>query len=96
MIAIYINTFLSGAMVVACAAVALFYVRYWRSTHERLFAILAIAFVMLAIERVVLGFVPAQVEGRHLIYFARLAAYILILIGVLDKNWPRRKRSVET
>lgn len=90
-----LNVFFSGAFVVACAAVALFYLRYWSRTHERLFAMLAIAFVMLGVERAVLGFVPTQMEGRHLIYLARLAAYVLILIGVVDKNWPRRKRRAE-
>jgi hypothetical protein len=86
-----INPFVSGAFVMACLAVALFYVRYWQRTHDRLFAILAMAFVMLSIERFVLGFVPAQVEGRHLIFLLRLAAYATIIAGVVDKNWPRRE-----
>ncbi len=90
-----VNAFLAGAFVVACVAVALFYLRYWRKTRERLFATLAVAFVMLAVERSVLGFVPSQIEGRHLIYLARLAAFLLIIVGVVDKNWPRRKRAVE-
>lgn len=86
-----INPFISGAFVMVCLAVALFYVRYWRRTHDRLFAILAVAFVMLSIERLVLGFVPTQMEGRHLIFLMRLAAYATIIFGVVDKNWPRKK-----
>lgn len=88
-----INPFVSGAFVLSCLAVALFYLRYWRRTHDRLFAILALAFVMLSAERLVLGFVPAQMEGRHLIFLLRLAAYATIIVGVVDKNWPRRKRT---
>ncbi len=86
-----LNPFISGAFVMACATVALFYGRYWIRTRDRLFAILAVAFVMLAIERFVLGFVPAQMEGRHLIFLLRLAAYATIIVGVVDKNWPRRR-----
>lgn len=88
-----LNPFISGAFVMACLAVALFYVRYWRRTHDRLFAILAVAFVMLSIERLVLGFVPTQMEGRHLIFLLRLAAYATIIFGIVDKNWPRRERA---
>lgn len=85
-----LNPFVSGAFVMAAAAVALFYLTYWRRTYDRLFAVLSVAFLMLAIERLVLGFVPPHAEGRHLIFLARLAAYVLIIVGVVDKNWPRR------
>lgn len=86
------NQFLSGAQVVACAAVALFFLKYWRATHDRLFAILAFAFCLLGLERTVLAFVPISLEGRHWIFLARLLAFVLIIIGVLDKNRPRKKR----
>ncbi len=85
------NQFLSGGLVVACAAVALFFVKYWRATHDRLFAILGFAFLLLALERTVLAFVPISLEGRHWIYLARLLAFGLIIVGVLDKNRPRRR-----
>lgn len=90
------NQFLSGALVVASAAVALFFVKYWRATHDRLFAILAFAFCLLALERTVLAFVPVSLEGRHWIFLARLLAFALIIVGVLDKNRPRRRNVKET
>lgn len=85
------NQFLSGAQVLACAAIALFFVKYWRATHDRLFAILGFAFCLLAVERSVLAFVPASLEGRHWIFLARLLAFGSIIVGVLDKNRPRRR-----
>lgn len=84
------NQFLSGAQVVACAAIALFFVKYWRATHDRLFAILAFSFILLGVERSVLAFVPVSLEGRHWIFLARLLAFVLIIVGVLDKNRPRK------
>jgi len=84
------NAFLSGATTLACAAIALFYRRYWRRTRDRLFVALALAFAMLALERIVLVLVPPAYEGRHLIYLARLAAFVLICAGIIDKNRPRR------
>jgi hypothetical protein len=85
-----VNAFLSGAATLACAAIALFYMRYWRRTHDRLFVALALAFSMLALERTVLVLVPPAYEGRHLIYLARLAAFVLICAGIIDKNRSRR------
>lgn len=88
-----LNPLISGAFVMACLAVALFYERYWRRTRDRLFAILALAFAMLAVERLVLGLVPTHMEGRHLVFLLRLAAFATIILGVVDKNWPRRRRA---
>lgn len=87
-----LHPFLNGAFVVASGAVAFFYWRYWSRTNERLFAILAAAFLMLAVERAVLGFFPPAYEGRHLIFLVRLLAFLAIIVGVVDKNWPRTWR----
>jgi predicted membrane-bound spermidine synthase len=86
------NAFVSGAFTMASAAVALFFLRFWRRSHDRLFAILSAAFALLAVERTVLAFVRLEHEGRHWIYVARLFAFILIIVGVLDKNRPRKNQ----
>ncbi len=83
------NEFLSGAFMLAAAAAALFFIQYWRRSHERLFAILALAFFTIALERAVLAFVSVDQEGRHWIFLARLLAFLLIIFGILDKNRRR-------
>lgn len=83
--------FLPGAFTMACVAIALFFTLYWRKTKDRLFAVLALAFLLFAIERVVLAFVPADQEGRHWIFLARLIGFVLIIIGIVDKNRPQRR-----
>ncbi len=82
--------FVSGAFSLGAAAVALFFLRFWRKSHDRLFAILSLAFALLALERTVLSFVPLEHEGRHWIYVARLVAFMLIIVGILDKNRTRK------
>lgn len=84
------NAFVLGAFVMASAAVALFFFRYWRTTSDRLFAIFSVAFGLFAVERTVLASVPAHLEGRHLIFLVRLAAFVLIIFAVIDKNRRRR------
>jgi hypothetical protein len=81
--------FLSGVFVAITVAIALFFIRFWQRTGDRLFAMLTVAFVVLGLERTILAFGPGLREGRHFVYLIRLAAFALIIIGVLDKNRSR-------
>lgn len=82
-------SFLSGAIFMACLAVALHFARLWRRTGDRLFAFFLTAFVVFAAERVVLALVPAHNEFAPFVYLVRLIAFGLIIAGVIDKNRTR-------
>jgi hypothetical protein len=88
-----VNEFLLGGIVIACLAVGLFFLRFWKRTHERLFLIFAIAFWLLGINWLSLAFTDPDAEVRTALYLVRLAAFILIIIGIIDKNRPRRTPS---
>jgi hypothetical protein len=77
---------LMGGIAMASAVAALFFLRFWRDTGDRLFAIFAIAFVLLAITRVGLALSDQHAESHTHWYWVRLAAYVLILIAIVDKN----------
>jgi hypothetical protein len=81
--------FLSGATAALCLVAALFFVRFWRQTRDRLFGFFALAFFVLATNWIALAFVPVENEARTLVYVARLVAFILILVAVIDKNRSR-------
>jgi hypothetical protein len=83
-----INQFLLGGVVLACAVGGLFFLRFWRRTHDRLFAIFAVAFWTLGANWLALAFIQ-QDEVRTWLYGVRLAAFVLILWGIIDKNRPR-------
>lgn len=85
-----LTLFFSGAFMLASAAIALFFYRYWQRSRDRLFVVFALAFALLALERTVLAFFPAYLDGRHFIFVARLLAFVLIIYGIVDKNRPRR------
>jgi hypothetical protein len=88
------NLFFHGAIALGCWAIGLVYVRFYWRVKDRLFAILAGAFWLLAIERVLLASVAKDQEGRPLIYLIRLLSFVLIMLAVLDKNRsPRTNRS---
>ena len=78
--------FTLGAICTGYAACALFFLRYFRRTRDRLFLIFAVAFAVLAGTQV--GFLATVNEDRewHELYWLRLAAYACIMAGILDKN----------
>jgi hypothetical protein len=53
---------------------------------ERLFAFFAVAFIMLAINWLALAAIDPAFEARHVLYLVRLAAFILIIVAIIDKN----------
>lgn len=87
------NALLSGAVVMASLVIALFFLRFWRSTGDRFFLFFALSFVLQAIGRVFFEPTALQPEAGPLHYLLRLVAYGLILVAVIDKNrrpLPRR------
>jgi uncharacterized membrane protein len=84
------DQFFMGALAMASLVTSLFFLRFWRDTGDRLFAMFAAAFGALSLTRVVLAWVPQHSESRSFIYWIRLVAFVLILIAIIDKNRGRK------
>ncbi|HVM27488.1 MAG TPA: DUF5985 family protein [Mycobacteriales bacterium] len=77
--------FLQGGTFLASLAVSLFFLRFWRQSRDPLFAVLSGAFLVFAVNRVLL--VALESEDRRLwVYLTRAAAFVLIAAAVLRKN----------
>lgn len=81
---------LSGAIMMACWVVGLFFLRFWNRTHDRLFAIFSLAFGIMGLERLLLGFHHTPNEAHPGLYVIRLTAFVLIIIGIVDKNRSKK------
>ena len=81
--------FIHGGIFVASLAIAAFFMRYWRTTKDKLFYLFAAAFLIFAIERFLLANGTFASEKTPLIYICRLAAFLLIILAVVERN--RRK-----
>jgi hypothetical protein len=79
------NQFMLGAIVMACFAAGLFFLRFWRKTRDRLVVIFAIAFWILGLNWLCLAFTTVD-EVRTILYMFRLLAFVLIIVGIVDKN----------
>lgn len=82
--------FAAGALTLGFLAVGLFFLKFWRRTGDSLFLTFAVAFALLAVNQAapVLANIPSESQGY--IYLLRLAAFVLIILAVLRKNFGRR------
>ena len=80
--------FMWGALTMASAVAGLFFLRFWRKTRDRLFLIFAAAFWILGTNWLVLAI--TRHDEAHW-YSLRLIAFILIIVGIVDKNRSRRR-----
>jgi hypothetical protein len=78
--------FLIGVIAMASVVAALFFLRFWRDTGDRLFLIFSAAFFLLAATRVGLALSHVQQEPQTHWYWVRLTAFVLILVAIVDKN----------
>jgi hypothetical protein len=76
----------TGALVMGYVVIGLFFLRFWKQSHDRLFGFFAAAFFVLAGQRLALAFTTETNENTIYLYLIRLLAFSLILFGILDKN----------
>jgi len=79
--------FLLGVVAIASITASVFFLKFWRSTRDILFAAFAAFFLLEGAERVVLLFSERPNEGTPWIHTIRLAALMLILVAILGKNY---------
>jgi len=77
---------ISGALFAGYAVAGLFFLRFWMSSRDRLFALFAAAFWILALQRVALAVTQAYIEDQAMFYLLRLLAFIIIIVAIVDKN----------
>lgn len=85
-----LNEFLAGALTTTYLVAAVFFLRFWRKTHDRLFSHFALAFVFFALNQLATTFLDVSTERGSFAYVLRIAGYIWILVAIAEKN---RKRS---
>ena len=89
------SEFLQGATMLASLAVALFFLRFWRRTGDRFFAVFAAAFGVFAVNRLLLVVLAEDSEARTWVYALRAATFLMIAAAIVDKNYGRRASSTD-
>ena len=81
--------FLQAVSATGALVAGLFFFRFWRESDDRLFAFFGTAFCLLSLSWTLLSLVNPGDEARPYIYAIRLLAFLLIIVGMIDKNRSR-------
>jgi len=84
--------FLSGAVTFGYLIAAVFFLRFWRKTSDRLFLAFTIAFVLFALNQGLAFLLAVYREPTSFIYALRVIGFVLILAAIVDKNFVAGRR----
>lgn len=93
--------FADGVVSLGLFAGALFFLHAFRCSRDRFFIFLTASFLMMMVGRVAWGlfgknwFEDPQIGLRTIVYGARCIAFLIIALGIIDKN-TRFKRKPDT
>lgn len=80
------NQFMLGALAMGFLASGMFFARFYGRTRDRFFAFMATAFGIMSMNQIALAVFGEDSEYRSWLYVIRLLAFVLILVGIYDKN----------
>jgi uncharacterized membrane protein HdeD (DUF308 family) len=82
-----IQGFLLGVIATSSVTAGVFFLKFWRHTHDTLFLSFAIAFIVEGLNRATVLFIAKPNEGSPATYIVRLIVFLLILGAILKKNY---------
>jgi hypothetical protein len=80
------SAFLSGMTTMGYVIAGLFFFRFWWRTSDVLFVYFGISFFILAVSQAASALAAIPSEDLTWIYLLRLAAFTLLIIGIIQKN----------
>jgi len=84
-----LEAFLLGVIATSSLTAGVFFLKFWKKTHDSLFLAFGLAFVVEGLNRSAVLFLAKPNEGSPYIYIVRLLAFLLILAAILHKNYGK-------
>lgn len=91
-----VNAFVAGLITMCFSAVGLCFMRFWYLSCDLLFVAFAIAFWLLALGQALVGLSVVPREEQSWVYLIRVAAFLVIAIAIVRKNFGRDHTTLET
>ena len=80
------NELLSGLLVAEYATIALFFLRFWTASRDRLFVMFSAAFGVLAVQRLAIALTHERLESGGPLYLLRLGGFIWFIVAIVYNN----------
>ena len=84
--------FLAGAATLGYSVAGVFFLRFWRTTRDRLFLAFCAGFALLACNQVLAALIERGDERTPFVYSLRVLGFLLILWAIIDKNISTARR----
>jgi uncharacterized membrane protein HdeD (DUF308 family) len=81
-----IDGFLLGVIATSSLIAGIFFLRFWRDARDPLFFSFAVAFIAEGLNRCAMLWLKQPNEGSPWNSIVRLLAFLLILVGIVNKN----------
>ncbi|HEX3663456.1 MAG TPA: DUF5985 family protein [Acidobacteriaceae bacterium] len=78
--------FLLGVIATSSLVAGIFFLRFWRDTHDSLFLAFALAFAIEGVNRGFRIFFAHPSEASPWVFLVRAFAFLIILAGIVNKN----------
>lgn len=79
-----------GAIIMGTIVISLFFLNFWRRVRDAFFLFFSFAFLLLAVNWLVLVVAGEGSDVRSYGYLTRLTAFLLIILAVVNKNRSRK------
>lgn len=80
------SEFVSGLICMGFLVAALFFLKFWARTRDRLFLAFFVSFALFGIEQALLVSAREAREEEGWLYLLRLSGFLLIIAGIAIKN----------
>jgi hypothetical protein len=87
------HDFLLGYVFATSMVAGLFFLRFWRRTHDTLFLAFAAAFTIEGFNRLSFLVIDDPSEASPAVYAVRLFAFLLIIAAIVAKNREPRTQA---
>ncbi len=84
--------FVSGVLCAANAVAAVFFLKFFFRTRDRLFLAFAVAFILFSANQALSGLIGATLEERTWTYLLRLAGFSFLIVAILGKTFQRTEK----
>ncbi|MEJ6789102.1 DUF5985 family protein [Brevundimonas sp. BR2-1] len=81
----------NGAVIMGHVIAALFFVKFWRRTGDRLFLAFAAAFLLMGLVPLLTTLMQVPREEQSPFYLIRLIAFLIIICAIVAKSRPGPK-----
>lgn len=85
--------FLLGMTALAHFGIALFFLRFWKESQDKLFAYFSSAFLLMASNQTIVSLIGKNGDQTAYSYWIRLCAFLLIIVGIITKNFGKQQNN---